>query len=71
MDRPSPVQTHEGWAIFRLQRAGVPVDFLAYAGTDLDADPDRVAFRIAGGCSGASRSPSSIATLRPGTRAGS
>lgn len=47
-DRPSPVQIHDGWAIFQLQRGGVPVDVLAYAGTDLGADPDRVAVPYCG-----------------------
>lgn len=40
---PSPVMNHDGWAIFRFEREGVPVDVLSYAGTIMHDDPDRLA----------------------------
>ncbi|MGE5675566.1 MAG: hypothetical protein ACM3XM_17090 [Mycobacterium leprae] len=40
---PGPVAYHPGWAIFRFERAGVPVDILSYEATVMADDPDRLA----------------------------
>lgn len=41
--QPSPIAHHGGWAKFSFDRNGAPVDILSYQGSQMAADPDRVA----------------------------
>ncbi|HLO01925.1 MAG TPA: hypothetical protein VK191_02330 [Symbiobacteriaceae bacterium] len=46
LDGPTPIDDRGGWAKFRFEREGIPVDILSYKGTDLATDPDRVALQL-------------------------
>ena len=39
---PTPIRRHPGWAVFRFERGGVPIDILSYEGTVMASDPHRV-----------------------------
>jgi hypothetical protein len=45
---PATITRREGWAFFRFHRDGVPVDILAYDGTVMATDPDRVTVEYGG-----------------------